>query len=188
MDTPREFCLYVSGSDVDWRNRDFREAFEINEFIQHFSRFHTNKLSIYAKSEKPDYFLKNVVNSEIIGVELTSVYLSNYSVPRLHMKEGIECIPYEKEKLEQYGERVLTAVKTKIQKAQSGYDKSYPLYLSVYINEYISIYMDEEYWLALLQENKLLFSDISPFCEILFWPVADNQALAVTASGKKQIK
>lgn len=179
MEKNNEVCFNLTGSSVDWRNREFRETFEINEFINYYFRLHGVRLSVQAKSEKPDFFLKNLNTDEIIGVELTSVYLSNYSVPHLHMKDGIECIPYDEEKLILYGKRLVDAVKTKIKKAQSIYDRANPLYLSIYVNEYISIHMDEDYWQNLIRENTAVFSDIQPFKEIVFWPIANDMALSI---------
>jgi hypothetical protein len=188
MDEKSEFCLNISGSEVDWRNRDFRELFEINEFINHFKRLHEIQLFIHAKSEKPDYFLQINNTKDLVGVELTSVYISNYSVPHFHMKDEFECIPYDEEKLFLYGQRIINAIKTKVQKATAGYDKTYPLYLSVYINEYISVYMDKEYWLNLINHNKTDFTNIQPFDEVLFWPLANNNALSIKPNGNIEIK
>ena len=188
MEKNNEICFNLSGSSVDWRNREFREAFEINEFIKYYFLLHDIRLLIHKKSEKPDYFLKKLNTSEIIGVELTSVYLSNYSVPHQHMKDGLKCIPYDEEKLLQYGKRLVETVKIKIKKAQSGYDRVHPLYLSIYVNEYISIYMDEKYWRNLIFENAAIFSDIQPFSEILFWPINDESAMSVKLGGEIVIK
>lgn len=188
MEKNSEFCFNISGSSINWRNREFREVFEINEFINYFFRLHNIRLLVHSKSEKPDYFLTNLESSELIGVELTSVYLSNYSVPRLHMKDGIECIPYDQDKLFEYEKRLIDAVKTKMKKAQSGYDRAHQLYLSIYANEYISIYMDEKYWRNLVSENKSLFDDIRPFSEIVIWPLADDMVLSIKSNSAVLIK
>lgn len=187
MQKNSEFC-FNTGSSIDWHNREFRESFEVNEFINYFFRLHAIQLIINSKSEKPDYILQNKDSNKFIGVELTSVYLSNYSVPHLHMRDGIECIPFDQEKLGQYGKRLVEAVRTKIRKAQSGYNLVYPLYLSIYVNEYIAIYMDEIYWRNLVEENKVVFDDIYPFCEIVLWPLANDMVMSIKSGSIIDIK
>lgn len=187
MQRNSEFC-FNTGSNVDWRSREFREAFEVNAFINYFFRLHGIRLNIQSKSERPDYLLQDKESSKLIAVELTSVYLSNYSVPLLHMRDGIECIPFDEEKLLQYGKRLVDAVRTKIKKAQSGYDQSHPLYLSIYANEYIAIHMDERYWRNLIRKNSAVFSDLHPFCEIVFWPLANDMVMSVKSASEIMIK
>jgi hypothetical protein len=168
---------------IDWNNRIFRELFEIKQFIYHYEMLHKRTLEVVEKREKPDYIVKDILTGELLGVELTSVYLNNRSVPELHMKEeGVEYIPFEQDKIDHYEIRIIESISTKIHKAQSGYDTRTPLLLSIYVNEYIAVYMNESYWRDFVKNNISIFNSLSPFCEIVFWPLPGHGALSVTNS------
>jgi hypothetical protein len=168
---------------IDWHNRNFRELFEIKQFIYHYETLHRRTLEVVEKREKPDYIVKDTLTGELLGIELTSVYLDNRSVPELHMKEkGVEYVPFDQDKIDLYEMRIIESISTKIHKAQSGYDTRTPLLLSIYVNEYIAVYMDEFYWRDFVNSNISIFNGLSPFCEIIFWPLPGSIALSVTNS------
>ena len=58
------------------------------------------------------------------------------------------------------------------------YDTSHPLILAVYVNEYISIYMEESDWTELFRDNESVFDDIDPFSEIVLWNLANESAMS----------
>lgn len=142
---------------LDWPNKNLRESFEINGFIESYRKLpHGREFEIVKKGENPDYTLKDLSVNEFFGVELTSVYIDNRSVPDIHMKaiDGPTPIPNKSKELEQYKQQLLKAISNKINKAKSGYDTSFPLILSVYVNEYISIYLRKEDLETLVSNNE----------------------------------
>ena len=162
----------------NWPSKDDRESFEINNFIEHYKTLPNGRqLEIVGRGDNikagPDYFLKDVATNEQFGVELTSVYIDDKSVPNFHKNPspGSRTIPNDSLAMEKYFERVKNSISEKIQTAKSNYDTSYPLILSIYLNEYISIFMDERAWGAFFQRNEKFFDQITPFCEIVIWPL-----------------
>jgi hypothetical protein len=71
-----------------------------------------------------------------VGVERTSVYMDDRSVPDLHMRahEGLVEIAYDRHELARYSKRLMAAVMDKVCKARCGYDVSRPLILAIYVN------------------------------------------------------
>jgi|Deesub1362A_J573_1020465.scaffolds.fasta_scaffold00087_19 hypothetical protein len=162
----------------NWPNKNFRENYEINEFLKYYKRLpHGRNFEIVKKSEKPDYILRDINSNEHFGVELTSVYLSDRSVPDVHMirqENGPVPIPYDPAEVEQYKRQLLESITEKINKAATYYDTSFPLILSVYVNEYIRVHIDKDDWQSFVKENEQVFDQMSPFCEIVFWPVQNG--------------
>ena len=73
-----------------------RERKEISMFISAYLRLsHGRQLEVEQKRDKPDYFLKDLLSGDMFGVELTSAYLTDRSVPDEHKKcvEGLSFIP-----------------------------------------------------------------------------------------------
>ncbi|MCK5642031.1 MAG: hypothetical protein KAJ19_14600, partial [Gammaproteobacteria bacterium] len=127
-----------------WPNKNLREQFEINEFIVAYEKLdHGRTFEVISKREGPDYFVKDIKSGEIFGIELTSVYSDDRSVPDVHKKpvNGIEEIPFDHSDLKEYQERLIETIIKKVSKARECYDTTYPLILSIYVNEYISIYI-----------------------------------------------
>ena len=168
-----------------WPNRDERERLEIEGFISAYSRLpHARRLEIVSKTEMPDYVVRDVATGDEYGVELTSVYVDDRSVPDHHMPEqtGPEWIPDDKAELARYLRRLLDAVEVKIQKACQGYRQDRPLILSIYVNEYVSIWLDCEELDRLVKANDSFFEDMSPFREIVFWNLPNGGVLSATPS------
>ena len=130
--------------EVDWPNKPTRETWEIEQFMDCYRRLPSRRdFEIVSKGDRPDYTVRDKCTGEMFGVELTSVYIDNRSVPDDHKvehEEDVE-ITYDRGQLELYLSRLVEAVSTKVTKARSKYDTSNPLILSVYVNEYISIYI-----------------------------------------------
>ncbi len=117
----------------------------------------------------PDYVVRDTATRECFGVELTSVYLDDRSVPDIHKRDGdMPQKPCDAEMFD-YRSRILKAVDEKIKKLKK-YDKRFPIILSVYVNEYISIYMKKEELQYLIDINEGLFGKKYPFYDIFFWP------------------
>lgn len=165
-----------------WPNKKQHESYEINEFIKLYKKFnHGRDFDIVEHNrEKPDNIVRDKITGEYFGIELTSVYLDDRSVPEIHMKEhDVLEIPYLKEEIENYKLRIKKSIEEKIGKAKNGYDTRYPLILSVYPNEYCTIHMDINTWKSFVKENNKLFDSMAPFIEIVFWNLVNNQALSV---------
>ena len=157
---------------MNWPSKNERERFEITGFLAAYSRLRGGrKLEVVRKSEKPDYVVYDKLTGEEFGVELTSVYLDDLSVPTKHMRqgEGLVGIRYDEEALEQYLQRLLSAVIDKVSKARDGYEKSRPLILAVYVNEYISLYLGQNELEQLVRRYETVFNSMAPFVEIVFW-------------------
>lgn len=166
-----------------WPKKPEKEQFEISKFISAYADLPNGRsFVVYSKQETPDYFLKDSKSGEICGIELTSVYLDNRSVPDLHMKPtyGWEEIPDDPTAIENHNLRLIETVKTKVQKARKHYDTSHRLILAVYINEYISIYMENNDWTELVNINESVFDDIDPFSEIVLWNLANESAMSIS--------
>jgi len=171
----------------DWPNTEESEGFEIDEFIKHYKKLQSGKsFAVVGRGDSnfagPDYVVKDAETEKCFGVELMSVYLDDRSVPDVHKKviNGSELtkIPCETHKIEEYEKRLLEAVAEKISKAAK-YDKKFPLILSVYVNEYISIFMDERRFQHLVDVNQSLFDGMAPFSEIVFWPLPNGGVFSV---------
>lgn len=158
-----------------------REEYEIEKFICYYKNFsHGRSFEIIEnKRESPDYIVKDIKDGSCFGIELTSVYIDDRSVPDRHLVEGLLTIPYDRKNIEKYKARLLDSIQKKIVKAQKHYSLEYPLILSVYVNEYEKLFMDKQDWLIFIMENAAFFENISPFREVVFWPICGGRALSV---------
>lgn len=165
---------------MEWPDRDAREAFEISGFVEAYARLPCSPtLSIISKGDKPDYVVREATTGQEFGVELTAVYLDDRSVPDMHMvdgdpPEGLVEIPYDKEQIQRYEGRLVSAIRDKIEKARRGYDISRPLILAIYVNEYIGIYLGRPELESIVSRNKPFFDAIAPFHEVVFWSLPNG--------------
>ncbi|UCD77705.1 MAG: hypothetical protein JSW26_20145, partial [Desulfobacterales bacterium] len=100
-----------------WLQKSEREQFEISQFISAYSRLPNGRTFVVdSKQETPDYFLKDSKTGEIYGVELTSIYLDDRSVPDEHMKpiDGWEEIPDDPRAFERHNLRLIETIKMKV--------------------------------------------------------------------------
>lgn len=169
---------------MKWPDKEARERFEIDGFIEAYQRLpEGRRFAIVSKGEKPDWLVVDTASGEEFGVELTSVYLDDRSVPDRHMSWGEDeqnrNIPYSKETMRKYGARIIVAIEEKIRKARSGYDTTRPLVLSIYPNEYEGIYLGEEELQQLVKDNEELFDGMAPFCQIVFWALGNGAVFRV---------
>jgi len=166
-----------------WRDKSARESFEISGFLDAYARLNRGAaLEVLEKRAKPDYVVGSRAGSQRFGVELTSVYLDDRSVPEEHMQaQGnvLTPIDFSEARLQAYQDRLVAAIESKTRKARAGYDPSRPLILSIYVNEYIAIYLGRKELEALVQRNRSTFDGMSPFAEIVFWNIGGNDVFSV---------
>jgi len=169
---------------MKWPTKTERESLEIQGFIKEYKRLpHGRSFVVEEEGENPDRIVRDTNTNEKFGIELTSVYLYGRSVPDVHMREGDSIIPFNLSEIEQYERRILGSIVEKVCKARHHYKKEFPLILSVYVNEYISLHMGLEYWKSFSSRYDLLFDCFIPFEEIVFRPLpsADrNQPLVIS--------
>ncbi len=166
---------------IAWPDKEEREEFEISGFVRTYTRVSgTSPFEVLERREKPD-FVVGRVGGEQIGVELTSVYLDDRSVPDKHKKDfdGLVPIDFDPAELEAYERRLVSAIEAKVEKARTGYDLSRSLVLSIYINEYIAIYLGQNDLEALVRRNERVFDSIHPFAEIFIWNLANDGVFSV---------
>jgi hypothetical protein len=169
----------------DWPEKKAREGFEVRGFIKAYKRLpHGKQFSIESKGEKPDYILIDKSSGIKVGVELTSVYISDRSVPDEHIPsvEGAVLIPQDKEALATYKKRMVAAINNKIKKAKKDYCIIFPLILAIYINEYISIYLTSNDLESLVKENNNIFDNMFPFSEVVLWNLIDGDIFSIRHS------
>jgi len=168
---------------MKWPTKKDREDYEIKEFIDSYKKLeHGRDFIVIVEGEKPDRIVKDTKSGEKFGIELTSEYLDDRSVPDRHMRDDPETITENYENLDVYENRILNRVKEKVLKARKGYNTIYPLILSVYVNEYESLYMGEDYWRDFAKKHDAFFDTIDPFIEVVFWPLPND--LVVSARKK----
>lgn len=166
---------------MTWPAKDERERLEIDGFIEAYGKLPDGKrFTVVSKGERPDYILLDDEGAKV-GVELTSVYLNDRSVPQQHMPD--ETFSADENDLPAYRDRLASAVMAKIKSAQAGYNTEHPLILAVYPNEYVSIYMGEWEWTFLVKLHADIFENMDPFTEVVFWNLANGRVFSVTKSG-----
>jgi len=171
---------------MNWPSKKDRELGEIEGFIESYKKLkHGRNFIVVEEREKPDRIVEDKETGEKFGIELTSEYLNNRNVPDRHMKNDSAYIPDNQRNIDAYEKRILNRVKEKVDKAREGYDFSYPLILSVYVNDYESIYMDEEYWRTFAKRNDSFFDSIDPFVEVVFWPLPNDLVVSVRNKEEK---
>lgn len=173
---------------MPWPDKNKREKYEISGFIKAYKILpHGRELEVLTKREKPDYFVSDAESGEIFGVELTSVYLSDRSVPDEHIPPitGPTSIPYSPSEILQYGARIVGAVIGKVNKAQKDYDLSHPLLLSIYVNDHRSIFMEENDWEDIVKANEHIFDSMHPFSEVVLWGLVNRGVFSIRPERRK---
>jgi hypothetical protein len=167
---------------VNWPAKSEREPLEIAGFIEAYARLPGSpQLAVVARGEKPDYVVEDARTKTQYGVELTSVYSDDFSVARSHKAapDVLVHIPFNEEELRNYENRLVVNVVNKVCKARQSYDVSRPLILSVYVNEYIAIYLGEAELNSLVQRYSAEFDSVSPFAEVVFWNLGNGGVFRV---------
>lgn len=171
-----------------WPSKEERENFEIKGFIEHYRRLpEKHTLEVISKGERPDYAVRCSNCGHEFGVELTSVYLSDRSVPDQHIPSltgppSIVDVPFNPDEHAAYKARLLSAIKVKIQKAKNGYDLSRPLVLSVYVNEYTSLFLTQEELEQWTKDHESVLDNMAPFAEVVLWSLPNGGVLRIRPS------
>ena len=169
---------------MSWPNKEERERFEIEGFIEAYERLpQGRRLEVIARSDKPDWIVRDKQSDQLLGVETTAVYSDDRSVPDNHIAwkgpGDTQQIPSSKAAIRQYEDRLVDAVKAKIAKARAGYDLSNPLVLSIYANEYVSIFLTEDRLNDMVKRNEHTFDQMAPFSEIVIWSLPNGGVFRV---------
>ncbi len=167
---------------MKWPNKEQREAFEIDRFIGAHAKLPDGiSFNVISKGERPDYIVVDSDTGNEYGLELTSVYCNDRSVPDRHISDhdGPVDIPYDEKELEQYKHRIIDKIKEKALKARKHYDTSRPLILAIYINEYISIYLDNADLDSFLCSYEGLLDLMKPFQEVALWNLINDHVLRI---------
>ena len=65
------------------------ERWEIENLIRHYQQLPgAATFEIVRKEERPDWIVRDQTNGSLVGIELTSVYLHDRSVPTTHWRDG----------------------------------------------------------------------------------------------------
>jgi len=173
---------------VEWPDKQSREQFEITRFVEAYARLPGSpQLTILVKSERPDFVVRETATGREFGVELTSVYFDDRSVPDVHKVDGHPAdepvpIPFDKNELERYQQRLLSAIQDKIRKARGGYDTTRPLILAIYVNEYIGVYLGRPELEVFVRRYESIFDAMAPFAEVVFWNLRNGDVFRVRPS------
>lgn len=150
----------------EWPDKQEIENYNIQYFIKGYKELRGVDIDIVEDDrENPDFVCVDRDSGQLYGVEVTSVYRSDRSVPDQHIpfNEGTSNTISALKDLNDYFQRVKESILGKISKAEN-YDKSNQLILSIYLGEYAFISNDD--LIKFYNDNKDLFSDISPFQKI----------------------
>jgi hypothetical protein len=156
---------------------------KFNAFLRAYEKLppHGRALEIVSKSDRPGYVVIDRSTEDKFGVELTSAHVDDRSVPDKHMllHRGAVDIPFDQSELDQYKKRLVDVVETKVQQARRGYDTSRSLILSVYVNEYIAIYITRSDLEGIIRMNESLFDEMMPFVEVVFWNLRNDDVFSI---------
>lgn len=173
---------------MPWPDKILREDYEIKSFIKGYQILpEAIAFEIVSKGEKPDYVLRNILSGAEVGVELTSVYLSDTSVPEEHIPslsgpaKSVE-LEFDRDTQDKYLTRISCAISTKIKKS-AHYDLSRPLILAVFLNEYATIFLQEEDLNAWAATNEALFDSMSPFREVVLHGLPNDGVFRIRPDG-----
>ena len=92
-------------------------------------------------------------------------------MPDVHKRneERRAIIPDDENTLDRYEKRLIAKISEKVCKARKHYNTARPLILAIYINEYISIYLDRPELDSFVQRYEGVFDSMVPFSEVVFW-------------------
>src|SRR3954471_13155435 len=167
---------------MKWPSKTERQQWEVRGFLDVYRRLpHGLDLEVVEERDKPDFFVQEAGGNRRFGVEVTSVYLDDRSVPDAHMNDSFDWLNLkcDREQLELYERRLAQAVGEKGAGAKREYDTRYPLLLSVYVNEYISKFITKERWYKLQQDYGVWLENTDPFIEVLFWNLPNDGAFSI---------
>ena len=163
----------------EWKKRDEREKYEVEKFIECYEMATARKLEISQKGEppEPDFIVRDTLSGALMGVELTSVYSGNRSVPDVHMKlENLKMISFDPHEVEFYLQQIIKKAKDKAAIYARNHTGNMPLALSIYVNEYIAIHADAEEW---EEVGKRIQEVLGPFQIAILWSLPNDGMVVV---------
>lgn len=154
-------------------DKELREGLEIGMFLDAYNKKCGSDFKVFQRREKPDYLIKDSKDN-ILGVELTSVYINDKVVGEEHKKDGTREIPFDlnthQDIRNRYFNRIIVKVEEKANKIKEGkYDTTHQIILSVYLNDYYVIHIDSAEWKSFIDLNNKVFSKRNEFKEVFFY-------------------
>jgi hypothetical protein len=157
--------------ELIFKDKQKRESYEIELFLRECNLITTGApWTAYEHRDHPDYVLFSHPLNQRRLVELTSVYLNDKSVETEHRLRHAKpmAIPYNARKLEAYKNRILRAIERKCKTFSDGFEGEFAI-LSMYLNEYIAIYLSREELLRLVILRFHQIAGAGPFNQIVLW-------------------
>jgi hypothetical protein len=168
---------------IEWPRKHEAELWEIENLIRHYQQLAGGTtFEIVRKEERPDWIVRDRSSGVLVGIELTSVYLDDRSVPDLHKRGEAMKIPYLATDVAAYGTRFADAVQKKTMLARTGYRADMPLILSIYANEYVTMHMATTEWEDVVRRHQRVFDEMRPFREVILWPLVNGGVLRIRPS------
>ena len=170
--------MRVEPGTLSWPSRFAQQEYEIQMFIAHYHLLpHGRKFAVVAKRDRPDYVVCDVNSGQEFGIELASAHPGDLSVPKSDGHPVSFEIPDFSDAILKYEEQLAAAVRERVERARGVYDTECPLILSIYTNGYATLSTED--WKAFVQRHEAIFNDLSPFAEVVFWPLPSGKVLSV---------
>jgi hypothetical protein len=184
-----------------WPKKVERERQELRWFLRDYAKLSWSPPVSVERwpsddNTSPDAVLRNLRDGGLVGVELTSVYVSDKSVPRVHQapmppmtldenlqrngeRYGAETIGNE---IERYRKRLVAQVRRKLTKRYAPCDN---LILGVFVAEtYLALYFSgRSQWLEWSEQFRREVASILPFSEIVLFGLANEHVLGMRSAG-----
>jgi hypothetical protein len=157
--------------ELIFKDKQKREVCEVEMFLEEYNLVASGApWTAHEHRDHPDYVIFSHSLNQYRLVELTSVYLHDSSVEKEHRFRHEEpiAIPYDAHKLEAYRNRIVRSVERKCATFRQEFDSQIAI-LSLYLNDYIAIYLSRE---ELLELAILRFHQVAasgPFNQIAMW-------------------
>lgn len=172
-------------------NKDIRQDLEIEMFLKYHNKHNKTNHIVFQRKDRPDYFIKDSLGN-MLGIELSSVYKDDKVVSTEHKpnhdENGLLEISWDsnthQDVRNHYFKRIFEKINDKIAKVKSSkYDTTCPIILSLYLNDYYIIHIDESEWKTFININNGYFYKINEFKEIFLIGVGSNGYFAITCGG-----
>ena len=74
---------------IEWPSKYEAERWEVENLIRHYQQLPGGTIfEVVRKEERPDWIVRDRASGVLVGIELTSVYLDDRSVPDFHKRGG----------------------------------------------------------------------------------------------------
>ncbi len=154
-----------------FKDKQMREHCEIQLFLDEYNTITIGApWTAHEHRDRPDWVIFSHALNQYRLVELTSVYLHDNSVEKEHRvrHERPIPIPYDQIKLETYKNRIVRSVARKCATFAGKFEGQIAI-LSLYLNEYIAIYLSREELIELATLRFPQIADSGPFNQIILW-------------------